>query len=333
MAATPESLSEKLDTLYATTWQLMRDEIVDNIFTATPLWYWLYSKDRIRRESGGRWIGIQTLYAKNSTVNSLGPGGTVDISNPNIATTAKYDWKYNAGSVVRLFAEDAQNRSESQIASLAETKFKTLELSLIDELEIQAFGDGTGNGGLDLVGLQALVKDDPTTNPASPPGNVGGIDAATNSWWRNQFRSWSTAGVSAGDSDMGFNMRILYNTCSIGNDHPTLAITSQTQYQRYEASVVNILRTMERKEGDIGFESLRYKGTALTWSPSCATARMYMLNERYLEFVIESSGDFMMTKWKEIPNQPGDKVAQVMVMGALVTSNRRMQGVLIDMPS
>ena len=332
MAATPESLSQSLDTLYSTTWQLMRGEVVDNIFTATPLWYWLYSKSRIREESGGRWIGIQTLYAKNTTVDSVGPGGTVSITNSNIATTAKFDWKYLAGSVVRLFSEDTENKGESQIMNLMQAKLKTLELSLIDELETQAFSTGAGNGGLDILGLQTLVQDDPTANPADPPGNVGGIDGATNTWWRNQTRTWSTAGMPAGDSDMGFNMRILYNTCSIGNDHPTGIFTSQTQYQRYEASVVNILRTYEKKEGDIGFESLRYKGGMLTWSPSIAATRMYMLNERYLEFVIESSANFHMTPWKPIPNQL-DRVAQVVVKGQLVTSNRRMQGVLTTMPS
>lgn len=332
MAATPESLSEKLDTLYSTTWQSMRPEAVDNIFTATPFWYWLYSKSRIREEQGGRWIGIQLLYAKNTTVNSVGPGGTVDITNTNIETTAKFDWKWVAGSVVRLYSEDHQNRGQQQIMNLMQAKLETLKLSLIDEMETEAFADGSGNGGLDILGLQSLVKDDPTTNPSSPPGNVGGIDAATNTYWRNQSRTWSTAGMPAGDSDIAYNMRILYNTCSIGNDHPTLALTSQTQYQRYESSLVNILRTYEKEYGDLGFEALKYKGGALTWSPSCAVGRMYHLNERYLEFVIESSANFDMTDWKPIPNQL-DRVAQVVVQGQLVTSNRRMQGVMISMPS
>ena len=330
MAATPESLSESLNTLYSTTWQLMRDQSVDNIFTATPFWYWLYSKGRIRREMGGRWIGIQLLYAKNTTVASLGPGGTVDITNANTLTTAKYDWKYLAGSVVRLFSEDTENRGRSQIQNLAESKLKNLELALIDTLESQSLALGTASAN-DLVGLQSIVKNDPTTNPADPPGNIGGIDAATNTYWRNQTRTWSTAGMSAGDADIAFNMRKLYNLCSVGNDHPTLGLTEDTQYERYEASLTNILRIVDKDMGDVGFEALRYKGMALAWSPSAPANELRMLNERYLEFVIESSADFHMTSWKGIPNQL-DRVAQIVVKGALVTSNRRMQGVLITMP-
>jgi len=32
MAATPENLTEKLDQLYTTTWQIMRPKAADNIF-------------------------------------------------------------------------------------------------------------------------------------------------------------------------------------------------------------------------------------------------------------------------------------------------------------
>lgn len=331
MAATPENLTEKLDTLYSTTWQLMRSEIVDNIFLATPFWFWLSSKQRIRRESGGRWIGIQTMYAKNSTVGSIGQGGTIDISPQQIGTTAQFNWKWVAGSIIRLYAEDHINKGQQQIMSMIQAKTKNLELSLIDILETQSLGDGSGNGGLDILGIQSIVKSDPTTNPASTVGNIGGIDAATNSWWRNKQRTYSVTGMPTGDVGIVFNMRTLYNTCSVGNDHPTLALTDQTHYEVYEGSLTNILRIIDKDFGDVGFEALRYKGTALTYSPSAVAGELRFLNERYLEFVIEESADFNMTDWKPIPNQL-DRVAQVVVQGNLTTSNRRMHGVLTAMP-
>lgn len=332
MAATPESLSERLDTLYSTTWQLMRDEAVDNIFNATPLWYWLSSRGRIRKEAGGRWIGIPLLYAKNTTVASLGPGGTIDISNTDPLTTAKYDWKYVAGSVMRLHADDTQNSGKEAIMSLMQSKLKTLELSLIDALESQTFGDGSGNGGLDILGLQSIIQTDPTSAVTSPPGNIGGIDGVTNTWWENQTRSWSTSGLLTGDSDIGFNFRILYNKCSVGNDHPTLILTDVTSYEHYEASLTAILKPVDTEMNDVGFEALRYKGCAITFSPSAPAGNAYFLNERYLEFVANSNAYFEMTDWKAIPNQL-DRVAQVLVMGNLVCSNRRMHGVLTGITS
>src|SRR5437870_3383485 len=149
----PASLTENFDSLYSTTWQLMRNEVIDNIFKATPLWWWMNDRKRVRRETGGRWIGIQLMYAKNTTVATLGPGGVVDITPQDPMTTAQFNWKWLAGSIVRLFSEDHQNAGQQQIMNLVRAKLKNLELSLIDKLESMGFGDGTGNGGLDMDGL------------------------------------------------------------------------------------------------------------------------------------------------------------------------------------
>lgn len=330
-AATPENLTEALDTLYTTTWQLMRKEAVDNIFTATPFWYWLTSRERIRPETGGRWIGIPILHAKNATVASVGKGGTVDITPPEAITTAKYDWKWVAGSIVRFLTDDNMNRGQAQIMNRVNTDLTNLKLSLIDKLETMVAGLGDGNGGLDILGIQSIVKNDPTTNPASPPGNIGGIDAAINTFWRNKQRTWSVVGLPTGDSDIAFNFRILYNLCSVGNDHPSLILTEVSQYERYEASLTSILKPVNKEMNDLGFEALRYKGAALTFGPSMPANQAYFLNERYLEFVYDPAAYFNMTPFKEIPNQL-DRVAQIVLQGNLVTSNRRMHGVLTAMP-
>src|SRR3990172_11613558 len=134
MAATPENLTERLDQLYSTTWQLMRAESVDNIFKATPLAYRLYNKG-IRKESGGRWIGVQLLYGKNTTVKTIGIGGAVDIVNDELITTAKADWKWVVANVVRYFGEDTQNSGKSQIQNLMQAKLKVAELSMVDKFE------------------------------------------------------------------------------------------------------------------------------------------------------------------------------------------------------
>jgi hypothetical protein len=312
--AAPVSLTEQFDTLYSTTWQLMREEVVDNIFKATPLYYWLSSKQRIRRETGGRWIGVQLMYAKNTTVATLGPGGVVDITPQDPMTTAKYDWRWLAGSVVRLFAEDHMNAGQKQIMNLVQAKLKNLELSLIDKLELMAFGDGTGNGGLDFDGIANLVG---TTAGLT----VGGINSTTQTWWDNQRRTYVPGnGIRA-------EMTTMYNNVSVGNDHPTLLLTTQGIFEMYETSLTNILRVDSNKMGDAGFEALGFKGAAITFAPSGVATNVYFLNERYLEMVVESGADFVMTDWKPIPNQL-DRVAQVVTQGDIVTSNRRMQGVL-----
>jgi len=329
-AAAPENLTEALDTLYATTWQLMRGEAIDQIFTATPFWFWLTSKDRLRSESGGKWIGIDLLYGKNTTVASLGKGGQVDITPTDGLTTAKYDWKLVAGSVVRFLMDDNMNRGQAQILSKVKADLVNLKLSMIDTLETMVSGLGNGNGGKDLNGIQSIVKNDPTTNPAA--GAIGGIDAVANTWWRNQARAWSTVGMPVGDSDIAFNLRKLYNATSVGNDHPSLILTDVGTYEKYEASLTVILAPVDKAMNDLGFESIRYKGGAIVFGDSMPTGEARMLNERYLEFIYDPASYFTPTPWKSIPNQL-DRVMQVVTQGELVTSNRRMHGVLTGIPA
>lgn len=317
----PPSRSESLDTLYSTTWQNMREETIDNIFNATPLTYWLYDGDRIRREDGGRWIGVPLMYAKNLTVQTLGPGGTISIAPVEHTTTAQFDWKFMAGSVLRLFAEDTWNKGKAAIQNKVKNDLKNLELSMIDKLETIFFGDGTGNAGKDFDGLANLVS----TTPAL--GTVGGFDRATYTWFRNFQRTYGTVGMDAADKGILFNFRKVYNSISIGNDHPTLIMTGQDVYELYEAQMTTILQLTKTKLADAGFDALSYKGSALTYSPSAPSGQARFLNERYIELIINSNADFLMTNWKDIPNQL-DRVVQVVVEGNLTINNARMHGVL-----
>jgi len=54
---------------------------------------------------------------------------------------------------------------------------------------------------------------------------------------------------------------------------------------------------------------------------------MYMLNEAYLNLVIDAETDFVTTPFVKPSDQAG-KVAQILFMGALTTNNRRRHGVL-----
>jgi len=325
MGATPESLSEKLDTLYSSTWQLLRNQAVDNIFKATPLFYWLYSKNRVRRETGGRWIGAQLLYGKNTSVKSIGIGGALDIINDEIVTTAKYDWKWLACNVVRYFGEDNMNSGKSALMNLVNAKLKTAELSMIDKMETMAWAAAPGADDFNsIVGTgnsQCILKASFTSDV------LGGIDAATNTWWQNQYKDCTaTAGDTIAELKNGLNN--LYNTTSVGNDHPDIIMGYQLFYEWYENWVLQpILRVYDTKLGDVGFEGLKYKGAVLTFSPTAVDAKVAMLNSRYLEMVIDTNADFFMTQWKPIPNQL-DRVAQIVLQGNVITTNRRMQGLL-----
>jgi len=315
----PVTLTEQLDSLYTTTWQLMRKEAIDNIFKATPFWFWLTAKERRRTEQGGRWIGVPLEYRKNETVQSFGKGDTISTQDTDPLTMAKYDWKYVAGTIVRYYQDDQQNRGKAQIMSLAKAKFRNLEQSLIDKLEADLFGDGTGNSGKDIHGLGLLVSEDGT-------GVVGGINASTETWWKNKYKNMVDRDPT---TYLLSDMRTMFNDCSKGNDTPTIIVTDQSSYELYEDEVMEQKQIVNKELGDAMFENVLFKGRPVVWSPSCPEGTMYFLNDRYLEWVADEAINFEMTDWKPAQNNL-DRVAQIAVAGNLICSARSRQGVLFN---
>ena len=311
------SLTEQLDSLYTTTWQLMRKEAIDNIFKATPLWFWLTAKDRRRTEQGGRWIGIPVEYAKNTTVKSFGRGDTVTIADTDPLTIAKYDWKYISGTIIRYYTDDHKNRGKSQIMSLAKAKFRNLEQSIIDKMEADLFGNGTGNSGKDIDGLGNIVS-------KTGGGVVGDINTTDNPWWANKFKDMTG---EVPEVVLLSRMRTMFNDCSKGNDTPTIIVTDQSSYELYEDEVMEQKQIVNKELGDAMFENVLFKGRPVVWSPSCGEGDMYFLNDRYLEWVADEYANFEMTEWKTAQNTL-DRVAQVIVSGNLVCSARNRQGIL-----
>jgi len=316
------TLSEALDNLYTTTWQNMKDTTKDQVYDATPFYFHMRDKGKIDFVQGGRFITEPLRYAKNDTVTWIGKGEAVSLNDGEFLTIAKFDWRYLVATVVRFGVDDQQNRGKNQIISLMNAKLDNARDSLIDTLETRlAAGAGSKSTGLD--GLQLMVADDPTT------GTMGGIDSSTYTWWRNQAnnltgKSFATNGISA--------MRTMLNNCrnNLNSDSPDLILTGQTPYEYYEDTTETRHRIIgSQKMLDAGFENLAYKGIPLVWSPSIGT-RMYFLNTNFLRLVVDPAMDFDMTNWKEIPDQPNDRAAQIVTAIQLTCSRRRCQGVIYN---
>ena len=289
------SYTEQLDTLYTTTFQLRRKTIVDQIFTATPLWYTLTKKGKRRTESGGRWIEVPLQYAKNETVTFFGKGDTISINDTQPLTVARWNWKYLAGSVVRYFVDDQKNRGQSAVINLMNAKIDNLQTSLVDKLETSLFGDGTGDSGKAIDGFGNIIAETTTS------GTVAGIDRASYSWWRNQATNMT--GLSA-SINLRKYMATKFNDCGQQGEgvtrFPDLIITTQTIYEYYESECLEIARINigDKTLADLGFGDLAYKGRPMTWSPAQTADNMYFVNTAFLEWVADPIANFDMTELK-----------------------------------
>lgn len=315
--------TETLDDLYTTTWTNRKKEVTDSIFTATPLTNNLMKRGGITfNGTGGRYLEIPLSYAKNETVRSLGRGDTISLSETKFLTVAQFNWKWVAGSIVRYFTDDTQNKSVQQHISLANSKINNLRDSLTDNIETQLFGDGTGNGAKDMDGLGNIVDITPTV-----ARTVGNIAQTTYSWWQNRQKT-STGAASV---YLLSDMRNLANTCSEGKTRmmPNIIVTTQTVSELFDDEVLEQRQIINVKEGaDPESMSTAWKGVPVEWSSQCASGRMYMLNSKYCGITIDSDVNFEMTEWKPIYNQVNDRVAQIVVKLNFVSSRRQSLGVL-----
>ena len=206
------------------------------------------------------------------------------------------------------------------MASLLEQKMEDAEMSLKDLVNKHAFGDGTGNGGKDLSGLQLMV---------SAAGTYGNIDRAEdiNYWWRAQVVNG--AGALAVSGAVG--MVQMYNDCGSGQGSmtPDGILTSQDQYQNYETNMLSKFRYTAAAEANRVFanDNMKFRRAMLMWDHECPKDRMYFLNSKVIKYLVNTGKDFQMRPFQIPPNQDS-KTAHRLLYCQLVCRNCRHLGLI-----
>lgn len=299
------------DTILSTTLKNYRDQLVDNIFTSRPLFFYL-ERDGIA-EQGGEQIVVPVLGGRNTTAGSYSGADTISITAQGGITSAQFPWRQFAASVFITGLEEAQNYGEHAIIDLLQAKVMQAEESIKEALdEDLVAGDGTGNSNKDFNGLVNLVSAGGTS--------VGGIDAtdSDNTWWRSYVSTTATSLTLA-------DMATAQNTVSFGNDKPKLILTTQTLYEAYEALLQPQQIFQSSQAADAGFDTLMHKGVPVHYDAYTTAGSMWFLNTSYLKLVRHTAKWFDPTPFVKPTNQDV-RVAQILCYGNLVVMSRRHQG-------
>lgn len=305
--------------ILSTTFKKVAPTIEDNIFTNSPLLYFLMEAGHIDTVTGGYSLVTPLMYGSNSTAGSyLGYDNILTTPQDGI-TAAEYPWRQYAGTIAISGLEEIQNDGPEQISSLLDAKTEQLKMTIEENWEDMFFADGTGNGGKDWLGLMHFVPDNAATL------TVGNIDStqAANSWWRPT--STNAAGVLTIAA-----MSRLYNTISRGKMHPDFGLATQNEYEAYEALLQPALRYTDSSTADAGFENLLYKRMPLMFSSSAPSGSLFMLNSRFLRLK-KSSREWFTTTDFEKPHGQNARYAQILCAGNLVCNNRRHLGKLFGL--
>ena len=303
------------DEILSTTLANHMPKLIDNVFSARPLVFFLKKAGQVRVINGGAKIVLPLMYGENTTAGSYSAYDSIDITAQTGITAAEYAWKQYAATIAISGIEEAQNSSEEQIIDLLEAKTFQAEETITEQMD-QMFiqSDGTGNDGKDWLGLEKLVKDQ--------YGVVGGIDADADGWWASYVDG------TAGALDLA-SMRTAYNSVAVGNDQPNVILTTQTLFEKYEDLLQSQERFMDATTADGGFQNLLFKGAPVVYDVNVSAGDMFFLNTKYIRLVGHGDNWFKPTPFVR-PNNKDARYAQIVCYGELTVSNRKRQGVLTD---
>ena len=132
----------------------------------------------------------------NSYLQGYTHDDTVTYSNPANMKRVNFPWRELHGGISLTHTElkhdgisvvdtdgkkttEKEGREKTALANILEDKMEDMDEGISRDFNGYMWGDGTADPK-GPVGIRAIVVDTPTT------GTYGGIDRATNSWWRNR---------------------------------------------------------------------------------------------------------------------------------------------------
>lgn len=315
------SLFTTFTELVTTTYRNHSKEVADNVSNHNALFRRLSEKGKIRLEDGGLSIVQPLDYASNSTYQRYSGYDVLNVSAVDVLTAAEFPWRQVAVNVAASGLEIRTNSGANRIINFVKAKIKNAQRSLANGLSQDLYSDGTASNQMN--GIQALVADAGT-------GTVGGINASTWAFWRNQVSSAATLGVTVSASTIEAGLMLpTWLACTRGSDHPDLIVADATYFSYFEASQSSLKRYAPSDDGKGGMLALKYKNADVVYDSAASgipANHMYFLNTDYLELVGHS--DAWMEIMPELQSVNQDAVVvPILVQGNVVVSNRSLQGV------
>lgn len=310
--ATPNS---NFDAIASTTLKNYRKKFADNVSNGNVLLKYLNMKGKVTTK-GGDTLVEELMYAVGNG-GSYSEADTMTVTKPEGLSAAEFNWKQEYATITITGTDKLRNSGSEKMQSLLEARAKQAEITMSNRLGTLIYGDGTGNGGKDILGLSAIVSTAPTT------GILGGINRATYSFWRNQTNASVGSFASGGLSAMGSMVRSLTR----GVDRPKVIVTGDTVFGYLESVANGKAQFNNPQLADLGFHALKFEGIDVLYDPQCTADRMYFLNTDYLHLRVHPDLDFKTTDFV-IPADQDVSVAKVLWAGQLTVSNCALQGVL-----
>lgn len=312
--------------IIATTIEKRSRKIADNVTKNNALLSRLKQKGKSRPFSGGRLIYEELSFAENTNAGFYSGYDLLPVNPVDVLTAAQFDIKQAACPVIISGLEMLQNSGPEQMIDLMSSRIDVAESTMQNLVAGGIYADGTGYGGKEITGLNAMI---PNTVTASQTNVYGGIDRSVWNFWRTQ-----TVVTGSGYTNMLANMNTLWARLVRGMDRADLIVADSLAWAQY----VGLLSAFQRftatdgsGEAGFGFPTVKFMDADVVLDGGiggfAAANTMYFLNSKYMSFRPHTARNF-------VPLSPGQRYsinqdAQVQILawaGNLTCSGAQFQG-------
>lgn len=321
--------SPNLSEIISTTLRNRSGIAANNVLKNNALLTVLSKRGNVKTFDGGRTIVQELTYAENSTYKRYSGADVLNVSGSDVITAAEYNIAQAAVAVQINGLEQLQNSGREKVIDLLTTRINNAEDTMMNNISLDCYSDGTADGGKQIGGLQLLVADTPTNT-------VGGISRTSSVFWKNQtFSGLTDGGATVSAANITNYMNQLYLRTTRGMDSPNLIVADNNYFNSYWQAVQAIQRVMSTDGNDtagMGFPSLKYMKADVVFDGGIGggapSNKMYFLNTKYIffrphkdRFVVPLEND------RFAINQ--DAFVRLMAFaGNMTESNSSLQGVL-----
>lgn len=297
--------------------------VADNVSGNNALYSRLTKRGKVKKLSGGYEIVRPLDYAENATYQRFSGYDTLNIAASDVISAAKYDWVQAAVHITASGRELRMNNGSERLIDLAEQRTTNALRTASNNMSVDLYSSGALSN--QMGGLAHVIQ-------TNGQGTVGGINSATYTFWRNQFREASGTGTWSKSTIKG-EMNGIYLSLVRGSDKPDLIVSSHDFFAAYWESLQDLQRYADAGSATAGFRALKYVDADIIFDSNTnfgtTAERMYFLNTNYLELCVHRECDWTTMDEKMSVNQDA-VVIPVLWQGQLVCSNRSLQGILID---
>ena len=317
------NLSEIITTTLRNRSGVLQDNTTKNNAVLTEL----SKRGRIKPVDGGRNIIEEMDYNENATFMWYSGYDQLNVAPSDVITAAEYNYAQAAVAVSMSGLEELQNSGREQVIDLLEGRIENAMRTMANNLSLGIYSDGTGYGGRQIGGLQALIADNPTV------GTVGGINRANWVFFRNQkYSGVADGGAAVSATNIQSYMNQLYLRCSRGADKPSLLLADNNFFNFYWQSLQAIQRITTDGAGQAGFANLKYMGSDVIFDGGigggCPANHMYFINPSYMKYRPHRSRNMVPIGGERLSVNQDAMVKLIGWAGNLTLSNALLQGVL-----